>query len=123
MLEIKRIMNELMQLNGAVYVSLVDYYEGKIFAQSGDIFYQNTGVQNSSIVREKIQMIEGLGIKESVVDIQINLSNHYHLIHISQRISGLYIYLVLEKIRANIQIARWKLDAMEKGLSTAKIDI
>ncbi len=59
-----------------------------------------------------------LGITDALEDILITLTNQYHLIRLvtGESGAGLFIYLVLDRTRANLAMARFKLASIEKLL-------
>ena len=115
-------LQECMEIDGAVTAALVDYQSGMALATAGNSRALNLEVAaagNTNVVRAKMQTIKDLGLKDEIEDMLITLSTQYHLIRpcASDTGKGLFIYLVLEKARANLAMARFKLGKVEKALS------
>jgi hypothetical protein len=108
-----------MAIDGAVAVMLVDYKSGMALAQAGDSAAINLDVAaagNTDVVRSKMRTMESLGLDDSIEDILITLGKAYHLIRLTANHDGLFLYMVLDKGRANLAMARHKLAQIEKEL-------
>ncbi|WP_309134545.1 hypothetical protein [Cellulomonas sp.] len=73
---------------------------------------------NTEVVRAELRAIESLGLREQIEDILITLSGQYHLIRLSSRpdLAGVFSYLVLDRGRSNLALARRALKALEDQL-------
>ena len=61
--------------------------------------------------------MNALNLKDSIEDILITLHGQYHLIRPLTSNDALFIYLVLDKTRGNLAMARHQLAVIEKDLS------
>ena len=52
-----------------------------------------------------------------IEDILITLGKQYHIIRPSSRKEGVFIYLVLDKARSNLAMARRKVQDMDKDMT------
>ena len=74
---------------------------------------------NTDVVRAKVRTLEMLGLQDGIEAILITLDSQYHLIRLLQgRRSGeqLFLYLSLNKNRANLGLARHQLRKIEAEL-------
>lgn len=72
---------------------------------------------NTEVVRAKIKtMKEALGLRKGIEDILITLGDQYHLIRLVPNNVGLFLYLVLDKAKGNLALARYKSTDIERSL-------
>ena len=81
-----------------------------------------TGVQTcalpiSEVVRAKMKTMRALGLSDVIEDILITLGKQYHIIRPMARKEGLFIYIVLDKAKSNLALARRKVQEVEKDLA------
>jgi len=119
--DIDTALKEAMEIDGALGVSLVDYESGMALGSLGGGKYLNLEVAsagNTEVVRAKMRTLESLGLKEAIDDILITLQRQYHLIRLvsGQSHSGLFVYLALDKQKANLALARHHLKRIEAQL-------
>jgi hypothetical protein len=73
---------------------------------------------NTEVVRAKMRTLEALNLDEKIDDILITLGTQYHLIRplTSRTGGGLFLYLALDRERANLAMARNRLRGIETAL-------
>lgn len=114
---LKQSMDAAMTINGALAVALVDYRSGMCLAQAGGGFNLDLAAAgNTEVVRAKLKTVESLGLRKGIEDILITLSDQYHLIRLVPNTEGLFLYLVLDKEKGNLALARFKLTDIERSL-------
>ena len=114
---LKQCMHAAMTIDGAQAVALVDYRSGMCLAQAGggmDLGLAAAG--NTEVVRAKLKTVEMLGLRRGIEDILITLGDQYHLIRLVPNNLGLFLYLVLDKAKGNLALARYKLTDIERSL-------
>ncbi|OII63832.1 hypothetical protein BJP40_22830 [Streptomyces sp. CC53] len=108
-------------IDGAVGAALVDYTSGMALGTVGggkDLDLTVAAAGNTDVVRAKVRTMEMLGLKDEIEDILITLGGQYHLIRLlkARGTNGLFLYLALDKGRANLAMARHQLRRIEAEL-------
>ncbi|MDG6102148.1 hypothetical protein Daura_44555 [Dactylosporangium aurantiacum] len=121
MADMETALKELMTIDGAVGVALVDYNSGMalgVLGGSKDLDLTVAAAGNTDVVRAKMRTIEMLNLKDGIEDILITLNNQYHLIRpvTGRSGKGLFLYLALLRSRANLALARHHLSRIEEDL-------
>ncbi|GGQ82566.1 MULTISPECIES: hypothetical protein [Kitasatospora] len=115
-------LKEIMgSVEGAIGVALVDYNSGMALGLIGggpDLDLNVAAAGNTDVVRAKLRAMELLNLNEAIEDILITLSSQYHLIRplTSRSGKGLFLYLALDRNRANLAMARHQLKKVETDL-------
>ena len=114
---LKESMNTAMGIDGAMAVALVDYRSGMCLAQAGSgMNLDLAAAGNAQVVQAKLKTVESLGLRKGIEDILITLADQYHLIRLVPHIPGLFLYLVLDKNKGNLALARYKLTDIERTI-------
>ncbi|WP_433543861.1 hypothetical protein ACQPZG_01165 (plasmid) [Streptomyces sp. CA-294286] len=122
MTDVETSLKEAMtSIEGSVGAALVDYTSGMALGTLGggkDLDLTVAAAGNTDVIRAKLRTMEMLGIEEDIEDVLITLSGQYHLIRLlkGRGGNGLFLYLVLDKARANLAMARHQLKRIEAGL-------
>ena len=110
-------MQELLTCDGAICACLVDSASGMILGQIGSgVDMEVAAAGNTEVVRAKMKTMRALGLSDVIEDILITLGKQYHIIRPMARKEGLFIYLVLDKSKSNLALARRKVQEVEKEL-------
>ncbi|MGF0174405.1 hypothetical protein ACQF36_29000 [Streptomyces sp. Marseille-Q5077] len=115
-------LKEMMTgIEGAMGAAVVDYTSGMALGTLGggkDLDLTIAAAGNTDVIRAKVRTMEHLGLKGQVEDILITLGNQYHLIRLvaGRSGNGLFLYLVLDKARSNLAMARLQLKRLEEQL-------
>jgi hypothetical protein len=115
-------MKDMMAIDGAIGAAVVDYNSGMALGTLGSsksLDLQVASAGNTEVVRAKMRTMEQLGIKEDIEDILITLSGQYHVIRpvTGRKGKGLFLYLALDRGRANLALARHQLKQIEENLT------
>ena len=114
---LKQSIEQAMTIEGAMLVALVDHRSGMCLAHAGTgLNVDLAAAGNTEVVRAKLKTIESLGLRGAIEDILITLQNQYHLIRLIPNHPGLFLYLVLDKTRGNLALARYRLTEIERGI-------
>ena len=118
MKNVKEVMEQAMQIDGAIAASLVSLESGMALGKESKNRNFNLDVAsagNTEVVQSKLKVMNLLDLKnEKIEDILITLSTQYHLIRLLGSDNSLFLYLALEKDKANLAMARHQLKALEK---------
>ena len=115
---IKDVLAKLMETDGAICCSVVDANSGMLLDSAGSgIDMELAAAGNTEVVRAKMKTMKNLGLNDNIEDILITLGKHYHIIRPVQAKAGLFIYLVLDRAKSNLALARRGCQEAEPGLS------
>ena len=120
MSNIKDSLIKIMQLDGALGACVVDSNSGIMLGSDGGgspINLEVAAAGNTEVVRAKRKTMKALNLKDNIEDILITLHGQYHLIRPLSSNDALFIYLVLDKARGNLAMARHQLSSIEKELA------
>ncbi|MFD0686254.1 hypothetical protein [Actinomadura fibrosa] len=111
-----------MAIEGALGAALVDYDSGMSLGTIGGgpgLNLEVAAAGNTEVVRAKLRTLEALAIDDSIEDILITLHGQYHIIRLLERggHGRLFLYLALNRERANLALARHHLRRIEGELS------
>jgi hypothetical protein len=120
---IETALKEAMAIDGAVGVALVDWESGMSLGALGGGKYLDLDVAaagNTEVIRAKMRTMESLRLDDNIEDILITLNKQYHLIRLlksSRNEQGLFLYLVLDRAKSNLALARHSLKRIEADLT------
>ena len=114
-------LKDAMQISGAIGAALVDHTSGMALGTVGggkDFDLTTAAAANTEVIRSKLRTMEMLGLQEGIEDILVSLGSQYHLIRPLRSRSGrgLFLYLALNRDRANLAMARHQLRNIERLL-------
>ncbi len=113
----KECLDELMTIDGAMGGCIVDYRTGMVLGMiGGGVDLELAGAGNAQVVKAKMDTMASLGIDGEIEDILITLDSQIHIIRPTANHSDLFIYLVLNKAKANLALARRKVQNLENAL-------
>ncbi|MBD0843790.1 MULTISPECIES: hypothetical protein [unclassified Streptomyces] len=112
-------LKELMTgVEGALGAAVVDHSSGMALGTLGggkDLDLTVAAAGNTDVVRAKLRAMEQLGLQSRIEDILITLESQLHLIRpvTGRGGNGLFLYLVLDRARSNLAMARHQLKRVE----------
>ena len=122
-MNIEAAVKEAMNIDGALGVSFVDWESGMSLGAVGGGKYLDVDVAaagNTQVIRAKMRTMESLRLDDRIEDILITLTKQYHLIRLlksSRSDQGLFLYLVLDRGKANLALARHSLRRLEGDIA------
>ena len=111
-------LQDLMSLDGALCAAVVDYNSGMMLGSIGSgVDLELAAAGNTEVVRAKMKTMKALGLNDAIEDILITLGKQYHIIRPMTERAGVFVYVVLDKAKASLALARIKTAEVESGLS------
>jgi hypothetical protein len=121
MVEMDVALKDAMQISGAIGAALVDSTSGMALGTIGGSKHFDLAVAaaaNTEVIRAKLRTMDMLGMSSGIEDLLVTLTSQYHLIR-PLTVStgpGLFLYLALDRDRANLAMARHQLRRIEQQL-------
>ncbi len=117
MASIQDSLNALMTIDGALAAALVDSTSGMLMGSAGGgLDLELAAAGNTEVVRAKLKTMRMLNLNDQIDDILITLGKQYHVIRPVAANDGVFFYVVLDKSRSNLALARRKVSDVEKEL-------
>ncbi len=113
-------ISELNEIDGFVGACLVDSESGLMLASeegTGALDLEAAGAANMEVVRAKNAAMKALGLKDKIEDILISLGGQYHLIRPLASNKDIFMYVALDRKRANLGMARLAVKKVESGIT------
>jgi hypothetical protein len=95
-------------LDGFVGACIVDSNSGMMLGADGggSMNLEVAAAGNTEVVRAKRKTMKALNLGDTIEDILITLGKQYHLIRPLPQNDALFIYLVLDRSKGNLAMAR-----------------
>jgi hypothetical protein len=117
MSNINESLAELITVDGAMCAALVDSSSGMLLGTAGTgLDLEIAAAGNTEVVRAKLKTIKSLGLDDTIDDILITLTSQYHVIRPLGSNPEVFLYVVLDRAKANLALARLKVKACDEQL-------
>ena len=121
-MNVETALKEAMAIDGALGAALVDWDSGMPLGTMGggrDLDLELAAAGNTEVIRANMRALATLNLDDSAEDILITLGKQYHLIRLlakTDRADHLFLYLVLDRPKANLALARHHLKRIDQNL-------
>jgi hypothetical protein len=114
----KETLPKLLEIDGCLGACIVDSNSGMTLGSTGGsaVDLEVAAAGNTEVVRAKRKTMKALNLHDTIEDMLITLGKAYHMIRPLHSNDALFIYLVLDKQKANLAMARHQLRQVEKEL-------
>jgi CheY-like chemotaxis protein len=115
---IEESLQAAMEISGCVGVTLVDFESGMSLGAkgTGSLNLDVAAAGNTEVIRAKMRTMAALGLDDKIEDVLITLSTQYHILRPLRRLPNLFLYLALDRSKANLALARMKASTIEQEL-------
>lgn len=111
-------LDALMGIDGAQAVALVDYESGMLLGEAGSgMDMEVAAAGNTEVIRAKMKTAASLNLNDTIEDILISLGKAYHIMRPVAKQKGLFLYLVLDRNKSNLALARRRVQDVEASLA------
>lgn len=119
LMNIKQSLAKLHSIDGFIGAALVDSESGMMLGSEGggDLDLALATAGNTEVMRAKRKTTASLNLKDGIEDMLITLGKQYHLIRPLRSRNAVFLYLAIDRQRANPALARITLAEVEKTLS------
>jgi hypothetical protein len=114
----KETLPRLLEIDGFIGACIVDSNSGMTLGTIGGNGFdlEAAAAGNTEVVRAKRKTMKALNLQDQIEDMLITLGKAYHIIRPLQSNDSLFMYVVLDKNKANLAMARHSLRTLEKDL-------
>jgi hypothetical protein len=118
MANVTEALNGLLKGDGALCAAVVDSNSGMMLGGAGSgVDLELASAGNTEVVRSKLKTMKSLGLADNIEDILITLGKQYHIIRPIPSKPGIFIYLVLDRAKANLAMARRSCQESEAAIA------
>lgn len=118
MATVNQTLEDIMTIDGAVAAAVVDANSGMVLGKIGTgVDLDIAGAGNTEVVRAKLKTMKALGLKDNIEDMLITLGKQYHIIRPMTEKPGVFVYVVLDKAKSSLALARLKTADVESQLT------
>jgi predicted regulator of Ras-like GTPase activity (Roadblock/LC7/MglB family) len=111
-------LESLRVIDGYIASALVDDDSGMLMAgdNTATIDLELAAAGNAEVVRAKRKVAAALQLNDTIEDILVSLERQYHLIRPLMSNKHVFLYVIIDRQKSNLAMARHHLKAFEKTL-------
>jgi len=110
-------LESLRSIDGYIASALVDIDSGMLMAGDGaGVNLEVAAAGNTEVIRAKRKVANALNLNDTIEDMLISLTKQYHLIRPLESNQKVFLYVVLDRAKSNLAMARHELRTFEKSL-------
>jgi CheY-like chemotaxis protein len=109
---VQEALDEAMEIDGALGVALIDSASGLSLGTaggSGRVNVELAGAAAAEFLRAEARAMAAAGVKDTIEDVMVTLGKQYHLIRFLGPDPHAFLYIVLDRERSNLGMARHRL--------------
>ncbi len=117
---VQEALHEAMDIDGALGVALIDYASGLSLGTAGGSAHLNVELAAAGaadFIRAEGRVMAAAGVKDAIEDVMITLGKQYHLIRVLGADVHAFLYIVLDRERSNLGMARHRLAAIGRRIT------
>lgn len=118
--DVEAILEEAMQIDGALGVALVDGASGMSLGTAGGGASVNLELGSAgaaAFVGAKLRAMAASGVEDTIEDVMITLGKQYQLVRVLGPEQHVFLYLVLDRRQSNLGMARHTLAALGRRIA------
>ena len=115
-------LKSLTDIDGFVGACLVDSDSGMVLGLEGGgggLDLEVAAAGNTQVVSAKRKTMKALGLNDKIEDILISLNTQYHVIRPLDSNDAIFVYVALDRNKANLGMARMEIKSFEKTVKLA----
>ncbi len=114
---IESALDEIMSINGAMAAAVVDWESGMTLGMRtiGGFDIELAAAGNSEVVKAKMATMQSTHLNGQIKDMLITLTDQMHVITMVGDHPELFLYVALDSSKANLALARNKMNTVAKS--------
>jgi len=117
----KNSLAELLTIDGLLCCAVVDSTNGSVVAREqrddgGDVDIDRAAAACAQVLRAHRLAARNMGLPDHIEEVNVGTGTRHHLMRMVSRHPDRFLFVLLNKQRANLSLARFKLAEVEKAL-------